>query len=314
MSIKTLPYRAMLLGCATASKIWPDSIVLAGLAGRSALMLGDEYHAEAFGRRALQSLCMSPTRLRRLSAISSRLSAKKKTLPDEVALARSLVDFQDCLTAAGLKPFLIFGTLLGCIREQGFVPGDTDIDFGILGDAQLEIAHDAMSRSDRLQISGRRYWNGGLSQLLLRHENGCRMDLKAFSVEAGSVAWNSFNDAIILRRHYPGTIRLRRHMFQGAAVYVPEEAEAFLAWHYGDWRQPDAGYHWLTSGPIRSEEQRAWMRIGAPLAVLRSILHGGLKKSLLMARNAGDLFPEDELWRDVARALERALADQDQPR
>jgi hypothetical protein len=313
MSVKTLSFRALLLGCAAVGEIWPGNIVLAGLAGQSALVLGDEYNAEMFGRRALQSLSASPQRLRRLSAMAARISRKRVRL-DDAALTRSLVDFQDCLEAAELTPFLVFGTLLGRIREQRFIPGDTDIDFGILGVSRLEIARDALSRSSRFRIAHYKHWNGELSKLTVRHETGCRMDLKAFSTETGGVSWSSFNEAIALRRHYPGTLRLRRRTFQGVAVNVPDEAEAFLAWHYGDWRQPDAGYHWLTSGPIRSEEQRAWMRVGAPLAVLKSIIHSGLKKSLLMAQNAGDLFPEDELWRDIARALKGAMADQAQPR
>jgi len=312
-SAKTLLHKALLQGCAVANKLWPGSALLAGLAARTALLLGDEHQAEMYGRRALQSLSASPRRLRRLSNMASRLSSKKAR-PDEIALTRSLADVQECLEAVGLTPFLVFGTLLGCIREQRFIPGDTDIDLGVLGVSQIESARDALSRSGRLKIIRCFYSNGVLTKVRSRHRNGCHIDLIAFSNDGPGVSWSSFNRKIILSRHYPGSIRPRRCTFQGLTVYVPEEAEDFLSWHYGDWRHPDAGYHWITSGPIRSQDQRAWARIGAPYAVLSSIIHNGLKKSLLMAQNAGDLFPEDELWRDIARALERAMADQAQPR
>ncbi len=254
-------------------------------------------------RRALQSLSASPRRLRRLSNLTSRL-LRKSARPDEIALTRSLADVQECLEAAGLKPFLVFGTLLGCIREQRFIPGDMDIDLGVLGVPQIQTARDVLSRSGRLKIMRCRYSNGALTKVLLRHRNGSRIDLIAFSKDEHSVSWTSFNRGIILSRHYPGSIRLRRCTFQGVAVYVPEEAEDFLSWHYGDWRHSDAGYHLITSGPIRSQDQRAWVRINAPYAVLSRIIHNDLEKSLVMARNVGDLFPEDQLWRDVARVLE----------
>lgn len=49
---------------------------------------------------------------------------------------------------ASLRPFLLWGSLLGCVRDGGFIAGDRDIDLGILeGDAhRLATLRSAMVR------------------------------------------------------------------------------------------------------------------------------------------------------------------------
>src|SRR6185312_12174765 len=43
-----------------------------------------------------------------------------------------LRDFTEACDEAKMSPFLMWGTLLGCVRENGFLKHDQDIDFGIL--------------------------------------------------------------------------------------------------------------------------------------------------------------------------------------
>ena len=313
MSSKGATLRAVTLACASASALWPGNINLAIRAGQVARFLADAGEAERIGRRALQVLSTSPAGMRRLTALASAAPAKQAA-PNDTDLIRALEDLQNCLEAAGLKPFLTFGTLLGCVREGRLLPGDNDLDMGILGLDQLAMAEEALEASNRLRITRRRRTEGALRKLEVKHQIGCPIDLKAFWSEAGGFAWFSYNVRMAFKRHYPGPIGLKRETLHGVEVFVPEEAEALLAWHYGDWRTPDPGYHRLTSGPIRSAEQREWIKCCAPLAVLKSIKEDGLKKSLLMVRSAGDLFPEDRLWPDLSRAMEAALAGQGRDR
>ena len=45
---------------------------------------------------------------------------------------RFLRDFYEATDKVGIRPFLMWGTLLGCVREGRFLRPDSDIDLGIL--------------------------------------------------------------------------------------------------------------------------------------------------------------------------------------
>ncbi len=49
----------------------------------------------------------------------------------QIELLQKLVDV---CHANGLRPFLIYGSLLGCVRNNGFIPGDDDIDVALMRD------------------------------------------------------------------------------------------------------------------------------------------------------------------------------------
>lgn len=56
-----------------------------------------------------------------------------------------LKKFVDVCNIHGLHPFLIYGSLLGCVRNNGFIPGDDDIDVALMRedyDRLLSVASD----------------------------------------------------------------------------------------------------------------------------------------------------------------------------
>ena len=43
-----------------------------------------------------------------------------------------LCELEDILNSYGISHFFDFGTLLGIVRENGIIPGDGDIDIGVI--------------------------------------------------------------------------------------------------------------------------------------------------------------------------------------
>ena len=280
---------------------------VAGLAAA----LGQAGAAEAASRRALARLAADPAALAAFlarGAARARGRPPVKRIDPERALA-ALADLMAAAEAAGLEPFLVFGTLLGAVRDGRFIRGDSDVDLAILGaDALLAlrraVAEAGMAAGRVLRVRGRP------SEFTMRHANGATIDVKTFTLEAdGTTSWHTHSGRLVLVKRYPGHLRLARRAFQGVPIHVPDPPEAFLEWQYGPgWRTPDPGYHMLTSGPLHGAAHAAFCRAMGPRALLRRAYRGEGRKVLAMARGLARLFPDEPLWPALAASCEEALA------
>ena len=74
--------------------------------------------------------------LSKLLGLRKRRHKKRSWASSRVNLQRHgkefLADIYDASREVGIRPFLMWGTLLGCVREGDFLPTDRDIDLGIL--------------------------------------------------------------------------------------------------------------------------------------------------------------------------------------
>jgi len=55
----------------------------------------------------------------------------------------------DVFDQNGIVYFLDYGTLLGCIRDESFIPWDTDIDIGVIDSDKLIEVMGIVSRNDK---------------------------------------------------------------------------------------------------------------------------------------------------------------------
>ena len=153
---------------------------------------------------------------------------------------------------AGLAPMLLWGSLLGCIRDGGFIPGDRDIDLGIMQReaARLPTWRDAMMQRGFARRIENEY------KLSLVHPSHPRLFVDIDIVRQTPDGWAITNADADPQRvfHYVfapdvfGDARPvvfnRRH-----TVRLPANPEGFLSAVYGDWHTQRAKLHVLY-GPL----------------------------------------------------------------
>jgi hypothetical protein len=132
----------------------------------------------------------------------------------------------------GLFPFA--GTLLGFIREGGFISHDYDLDFGM-----REVAAHNELRT-RLTADWRFDVDRGRSPdvLKVKHINGTAIDIYLFRPHDGG--WSTHSHVYGWRFR---DFDLQQATFGGLTVQIPSQPDEFLAQMYGDdWQVPKAGF------------------------------------------------------------------------
>lgn len=221
--------------------------------------------AELLERRVLQHLEQPGTRAR---PRAPRGTLRRLTHAD-ASLALGQVVSR--LHAAGVTPFLSFGTLLGAVREGGFMAHDTDIDLGVFTDEASPGQLRRMFRwGPELRLALPSLLDAEALPVKVRHRSGASIDLVPFERRA---------DAFITRMRHQGHFLMRRRrpfglrwtQFEGTRVCIPDPPEAFLDENYGDWRVPAASYHCVLSSRMPFDPRD-------PL--VRYVLYAGLDDAL----------------------------------
>lgn len=168
--------------------------------------------------------------------------------------------------AAGLRPFLLWGSLLGCVRDGGFIAGDLDLDLGILERDADRLAGFRAAMIRRGYVV--RIDNG--VKLSLVHPAHPRLFIDIDVVRRFRDGWAVTNaDADPARIfHYRfddevfADLRAARFV-DGIEVAIPGRPERFLEAAYGDWTVPQAKVHFLY-GPLNVEVEIRQVRAERP--------------------------------------------------
>ncbi|HEU5007444.1 MAG TPA: methyltransferase domain-containing protein [Jatrophihabitantaceae bacterium] len=192
--------------------------------------------------------------LRRLGAGEQFDRAGKLKLPKsldakwQADALRLYADLRDELMAQGLQAALVYGTLLGAVREGGFIGLDLDFDCAYLsphrdGSAAAQqlrkLAFALIDKGFRVQAE-RAY-------LTISRPEAPAVRIKLFHLYADATGslhfpFGTAGDAAITAESW---LPLREISLAGGTVLVPHDAERVLEAIYGpDWSVPDPGFRW----------------------------------------------------------------------
>ncbi len=156
---------------------------------------------------------------------------------DAVAARENFVRFHEVLEAQGLPYWLLYGTLLGAIRDGAPIPHDHDVDVGIHfrdADRLLQALPGLLAAGFHLlQPVGR-------DDVICFAREGEKIDVypvkRVALLPCVQIDTNDYPPA----RHFRSFAD--KIEFLGASVSIPAETEALLASWYGrDWRTPIQG-------------------------------------------------------------------------
>ncbi|MEP1945511.1 MAG: hypothetical protein ABJJ20_01720, partial [Lentilitoribacter sp.] len=175
---------------------------------------------------------------------------------------KTLADFIALFPHDQLNWFLISGTFLGLIRENGFLSHDYDIDLGIFEDEiDINSIKDALLLSDKFVLKKYDYHRSGLFKpeviaknpdipyiLKIIHETGIHIDLFVHyrDVQADPPSyWHGSS----LHKWNNSPFELTTYSFYGQEVLGPKDADRYLTENYGDWRTPVTIFNCTTDTP-----------------------------------------------------------------
>lgn len=155
----------------------------------------------------------------------------------------TLVLVNNILCAKGLQPFLMAGTLLGCIRDGHLLPHDKDIDIGLVGwERQFEVAEALVESGafyiDLSEVSGKNRFVLSANDI----RNGTAVDFFFFH-DMGDHYLQGINFDIGFLQNLRFTkFGLQKINFLEHDFYAPDNIDLYLTENYEDWRTPVSSY------------------------------------------------------------------------
>lgn len=163
------------------------------------------------------------------------------------------------LISAGLKPFVMSGTLLGLVREGRIFEHDKDFDIGILGwENQFDVAS-ALIKTGEFAFSARDLRGVELYTLAVRHvSSNISFDVFFFH-DRGDHFLHGIDHRIGYTLHYKfSKFELITREFIGENFLIPENYPQMLTENYGpDWRTPKPNYFVRLQSPALVRDNHA---------------------------------------------------------
>lgn len=274
----------------------------------AAKRLGDSAEVSDTTDTILTALTEQPEKLIRLRH-SRTAPIKPVAKIDRQAAANAMTQLQAIGKQAGCELFLLFGGLLGAVREGDIIGSDKDLDFGVFGTDSLERLKSVLDRTYpgafHLLMA-----NGAPYQLKSKNLFGFNVDIKALTkCDDGTTTWVTAFGKSFLPRKLPYQFDLVQIEFCGVPVLIPEQPERFLEFQYGpDWRIPNPDFHFYINGIATNDDQSEFQLRSGKARMLIYLDRGKFEQASIMATQLSQNHPEDKLLRDFTRVLADACA------
>lgn len=155
---------------------------------------------------------------------------------DKDVSRHNLILFYDTLTAAGIKIFLAYGTMLGAAREHDFIDHDEDIDLGMSKEYQPQLFSLLFKLRD-IGFEVCRYDRRGVISFM---KDGEYIDIYIFEKEQDGIVGCGQE---VMPECFLND--LEDFAFLGKNYLAPREYEKYLRFWYGDnWGTPIQFYHY----------------------------------------------------------------------
>lgn len=251
-------------------------------------------------------------------ALTPALRSFRPTLPAETPPVRqdaaSAAMLTSCLHAAldalaalpAIQPFLAYGTLLGWARDGGFLPGDSDIDLGVLHPpAAPPAVETALTRAGFILTRRADPAWPGVTQAI--HPDGGGLDVVYFKPEGDCFHTHSVLFGERIERGRP-RFNLTTANLAGRSVWVPAPPEHFLVPNYGAWRQrPDYYHNLLSPDLVVNDPASPGLALLARAELLRLLAIGHPRPLAALLELMMRRFPTDPLWPRVHARLSSQL-------
>jgi phosphorylcholine metabolism protein LicD len=155
-----------------------------------------------------------------------------------------LADIYAVADDVGIRPYLMWGTLLGAVREGRLMPHDTDIDLGL---SAADYTRKAAFVSGMLRRGYFFTFDETHKFRLLRRDHVLHADFDVFYPADNRMICLCADSEGHYGASFPGNSfeQLREiEILDGLRVLIPDPPEAILQTIYGpDWRTPSPGYN-----------------------------------------------------------------------
>jgi len=169
---------------------------------------------------------------------ASKVKEVKESFVDEARLA--LIHLREDLNATNVQFFLISGTLLGAVRENGILGHDKDIDVGIMAGPNIHELAAHLGTTGRFTVMPIK-----TEKLLrLKHSAGVMIDVFLHWEEDGKIHHEGQKTA-----WWNTSFNLNEIEFLGERFFIPDNYDLYLTENYGDWRTPNTEFETFCDTP-----------------------------------------------------------------